>query len=66
MIIEQEQIFKEVLSKIEGKVNEQVFFNTFLELYLEVWKKHKITQESMLWKSSLLRNARKTSLGPLE
>ena len=31
-----------------------------------VWKKHQITQESMLWKSSLLRNARKTSLGPLE
>jgi hypothetical protein len=43
MIIEQEQIFKEVLSKIEGKVNEQSFFNMFLELYPEVWRKHKIT-----------------------
>jgi len=43
MIIEQEQKFKEVLSKIEGTVNEQRFFNKFLELYPEVWKKHKIT-----------------------
>ena len=42
MIIEQEAKFKEVLSKIEGKINEQSFFNTFLELYPEVWKKHKI------------------------
>ena len=43
MIIEQEQKFKEVLSKLEGKVNERIFFNKFLELYPEVWKKHKIT-----------------------
>ena len=43
MIIDQEEIFKDVLSKIEGKINEQSFFNTFLELYPEVWKKHKIT-----------------------
>ena len=43
MIIEQEQKFKEVLSKIEGHVNEQSFFNKFLELYPEVWKKHKTT-----------------------
>ena len=43
MIIEKEQKFKEVLSKIEGKVSEQSFFNKFLELYPEVWKKHKIT-----------------------
>lgn len=43
MIIEQEQKFKDVLSKIEGKINEQSFFNKFLELYPEVWKKHKIT-----------------------
>jgi hypothetical protein len=43
MIIEQEQKFKEVLSKIEGKINEQFFFNKLLELYPEVWKKHKIT-----------------------
>ena len=43
MIIEQEQIFKEVLSKIEGKITEQSFFNKFLELYPEVWKKHKTT-----------------------
>jgi hypothetical protein len=43
MIIEQEQKFKEVLSKIEGKINEQIFFNKLLELYPEVWKKHKIT-----------------------
>ena len=42
MIIDQEQIFKDVLSKIEGKINEQSFFNKFLELYPEVWKKHKI------------------------
>lgn len=42
MIIEQEQKFKDVLSKIEGKINEQSFFNKFLELYPEVWKKHKI------------------------
>ena len=42
MIIEQEQKFKEVISKIEGKINEQSFFNKFLELYPEVWKKHKI------------------------
>ncbi|MDO7170595.1 hypothetical protein [Mariniflexile sp. AS56] len=41
MIIEQEQKFKEVLSQIEGKINEQSFFNKFLELYPEVWKKHK-------------------------
>ena len=43
MIIEQEQKFKEVLSKIKGNVNEQSFFNKFLELYPDVWKKHKIT-----------------------
>lgn len=43
MIIEQDQKFKEVLSKIEGKINEQSFFNKFLELYPEVWKKHKTT-----------------------
>jgi hypothetical protein len=43
MIIEQEQKFKEVLSKIEGNINERSFFNKFLELYPEVWKKHKIT-----------------------
>ncbi|MBL4746843.1 MAG: hypothetical protein JKY08_10800 [Flavobacteriaceae bacterium] len=43
MIIEQEQLFKEVLSKIEGRINEQSFFNKFLELYPEIWKKHKIT-----------------------
>jgi hypothetical protein len=43
MIIEQDQKFKEVLSKIEGKINEQSFFNKFLELYPEVWKKLKIT-----------------------
>ncbi|MDN3665301.1 hypothetical protein ACFFU1_03595 [Algibacter miyuki] len=42
MIIEQEEKFKEVLSKIEGKINEQTFFNKFLELYPEVWKKRKI------------------------
>ncbi|MDB2463114.1 hypothetical protein N9W61_03340 [Algibacter sp.] len=41
MIIEQEQKFKEVLSKLEGKINEQTFFSKFLELYPEVWKKHK-------------------------
>lgn len=41
MIINQEEIFTDVLSKIEGKLNEQIFFNTFLELYPEVWKKHK-------------------------
>ena len=43
MIIEQEQKFKEVLSKIEGEINEQFFLNKLLELYPEVWKKHKIT-----------------------
>lgn len=43
MIIEQEQRFKEVFSKIKGTINEQSFFNTFLELYPEVWKQHKIT-----------------------
>ena len=43
MIIEQEQKFKEVLSKIEGEINEQSFFNKLLDLYPEVWKKHKIT-----------------------
>ncbi|AIM62020.1 MULTISPECIES: hypothetical protein [Cellulophaga] len=43
MIIQQEEKFKEVLAKIEGKINEQSFFNKFLELYPEVWKKHKIT-----------------------
>ena len=41
MIIEQEQKFKEVLSKIETEINEQSFFNKFLELYPEAWKKHK-------------------------
>ena len=43
MIIEQEQKFKVVLSKIEGKINERSFFSKFLELYPEVWKKHKTT-----------------------
>ena len=43
MIIEQEQKFKAVLSKIEGDINERSFFNKFLELYPEAWKKHKIT-----------------------
>jgi len=43
MIIEQEEKFKDVLPKIEGKVNEQSFFNKFLELYPEAWKQHKIT-----------------------
>jgi hypothetical protein len=43
MIIEQEQKFKDVLSKLEGQINERSFFNKFLELYPEVWKKHKIT-----------------------
>ncbi|WP_298498351.1 hypothetical protein [uncultured Algibacter sp.] len=42
MIIDQEQIFKDVLSKLEGKINEQSFFKKFLELYPDVWKKHKI------------------------
>ena len=41
MFIDQEQIFKNVLSKLEGKINEQSFFNKFLELYPDVWKKHK-------------------------
>ncbi|MFB9053922.1 hypothetical protein ACFFVB_12620 [Formosa undariae] len=41
MFIDQDQKFKEVLSKIEGIVSEQSFFNMFLELYPEVWKKHK-------------------------
>ncbi|WP_452230549.1 hypothetical protein [Lacinutrix sp. MEBiC02404] len=43
MIIDQEQKFKEVLSKIEGKINEQSVFSKFLELYPEAWKKHKST-----------------------
>ena len=43
MIIEQEEKFKDVLSKIEGKINEQSFFNKFIELYPKAWKKHKIT-----------------------
>ncbi|MDO6490095.1 MAG: hypothetical protein ABJD66_10580 [Cellulophaga sp.] len=43
MIIEKEEKFKEVLSKIEGKIDEQSFFNKFLELYPEDWKKLKIT-----------------------
>ena len=43
MIIEQEQKFKEVLSKMKENINEQSFFNKFLELYPEVWKQHKIT-----------------------
>ncbi|QXP73428.1 hypothetical protein RRF68_10840 [Tenacibaculum sp. HL-MS23] len=43
MIIDQEEKFKEVLPKIEGSVNEQSFFNKFLELYPEAWKQHKIT-----------------------
>ena len=43
MIIEQDQKFKDVLSKMEGEINEQSFFNKFLELYPEVWKKHKVT-----------------------
>ncbi|WP_405296388.1 hypothetical protein [Algibacter sp. Ld11] len=42
MFIEQEEKFKDVLSKIEGTINEQSFFNKFLELYPEAWKKHKI------------------------
>jgi hypothetical protein len=43
MIIEQEQKFKEVFSSLEGKANEQSFFNKFLELYPEAWIKHKIS-----------------------
>ena len=43
MIIEQEQKFNVVLSKLEGQINERSFFNKFLELYPEVWKKHQIT-----------------------
>ncbi len=43
MIIEQEEKFNHVLSKIEGTPNEQNFFNKFLELYPEAWKQHKIT-----------------------
>lgn len=43
MIIDQEPKFKNVLSNIEGTINEQSFFNTFLELYPEDWKKLKIT-----------------------
>jgi len=43
MILEQEQKFKEVLSKLEEQINEQSFFNKFLELYPEDWKKLKIT-----------------------
>lgn len=42
MIIDQEQKFKQVLSNLEGTINEQSFFNKFLELYPEDWKKHKI------------------------
>jgi len=43
MIIEQEEKFNHVLSKIEGTPNEQIFFNTFLEEYPEDWKQLKIT-----------------------
>ena len=43
MIIDQEDKFKDVLSKVEGTVNEQSFFNKFLDLYPEAWKQHKIT-----------------------
>lgn len=43
MILEQEEKFKDVLSRIEGKINEQSFFNRFLELYPDAWKQHKIT-----------------------
>ena len=43
MIIEQEEKFTHVISKMEGTINEQSFFNKFLELYPEAWKKHKIT-----------------------
>jgi hypothetical protein len=41
MFIDQDEKFKEVLSKIEGTISEQSFFNMFLELYPELWKKHK-------------------------
>ncbi|MGB1042705.1 MAG: hypothetical protein ACPGU6_04870 [Tenacibaculum sp.] len=43
MIIEQEDKFNHVLSEIEGTVNEQSFFNKFLDLYPEDWKQLKIT-----------------------
>ncbi len=43
MIIEQEKKFNHVLSKIEGAINEQSFFNMFLETYPEDWKQLKIT-----------------------
>ena len=43
MFIEQEEKFKDVLSKLKGDINEQSFFNKFLELYPDVWKKHKTT-----------------------
>ncbi|CAL2083240.1 conserved protein of unknown function [Tenacibaculum sp. 190524A02b] len=43
MIIDQDLKFKDVLSKIEGTINEQSFFNKFLELYPEDWKKLKIS-----------------------
>jgi len=41
MFLEQNEKFKDVLSKIEGTISEQSFFNKFLELYPELWKKHK-------------------------
>ncbi|CAL2095711.1 hypothetical protein [Tenacibaculum sp. 190524A02b] len=43
MIIDQDLKFKDVLSKIEGTINVQSFFNKFLELYPEDWKKLKIS-----------------------
>ena len=43
MIIDQDIKFKNVLSNIDGIINEQSFFNKFLELYPEDWKQLKIT-----------------------
>jgi hypothetical protein len=41
MILEKEEKFNEVLLSLRGTINEQSFFNKFLELYPEVWKEYK-------------------------
>ena len=42
MIIDQEEKFRKTFESLSEKVNEQQFFNRFLEVYPEDWKQLKI------------------------
>tara|TARA_R110001592_G_scaffold39084_5_gene128747 strand:- start:2684 stop:2932 length:249 start_codon:yes stop_codon:yes gene_type:complete len=42
MIIDQDEKFSKTVSGLDGTYQVQDVFNTFIELYPEDWKKHKI------------------------